>query len=240
MEEDVAMNRLSCWLFVLVFALVVESARAQEKPRPPDRPPDAGFPGLGVRPLLPPALIEKLELNSKQKEQVEKLQKELFEKQKEAGTKLREAYEKAQKGGDPEAIRKVREQAQELFQGVAKHYREAEDKLKEILTEEQRKKYEQFRKEAPFGFPGGAPGAFPGGGFPGGFPGGGFRMIPGYVLPPPVQEMLKLTPEQKEKISKLQKEAEDKMMEVLTDEQKKQLEEMKKRAGGGPRPPSPG
>ena len=46
-----------------------------------------------------------------------------------------------------------------------------------------------------------------------------------------VQEALKLTAEQKDKLSKLQKDMESKLMELLTDEQKKRLEELKKAPG---------
>lgn len=52
--------------------------------------------------------------------------------------------------------------------------------------------------------------------------------IPGDILPAELQGRLRLTDEQKEKLAKLQKETEAKLMELLTDEQKKQLEEIKK------------
>jgi hypothetical protein len=68
--------------------------------------------------------------------------------------------------------------------------------------------------------------------------------FPGQIIPPFLQTQLKLTPEQREKIDKIQKETEGKVMEVLTDEQRKQLEAFKKgfeqmfpRPPGGPRPP---
>jgi membrane-associated protease RseP (regulator of RpoE activity) len=63
--------------------------------------------------------------------------------------------------------------------------------------------------------------------------------VPGQLLPTDIQGQLKLTPEQKEKLTKLQKETEAKVMELLTDEQKKQLEELKK-ANGLRRVPQPG
>ena len=57
---------------------------------------------------------------------------------------------------------------------------------------------------------------------------------PGQLLPTELQEKLSLTAEQKEKIAKLQQEAETKLKEVLTDEQKKKLEEIKKEAESNP------
>jgi C-terminal processing protease CtpA/Prc len=70
-------------------------------------------------------------------------------------------------------------------------------------------------------------------------PGAGFEVgrampvpqVPGQIVPAEVQGQLKLTAEQKEKLAKLQKDTEAKVMELLTDEQKKQLEELKKNQG---------
>jgi spore coat protein CotH len=85
----------------------------------------------------------------------------------------------------------------------------------------------------------GAPG---GGGMAGGRPGGGgFRMFvptPGELLPAMLRETLKLTDEQKKKLDALQKETDEKLAAILSDEQTKQLKEMKDRPqmpfGGGP------
>jgi hypothetical protein len=78
-----------------------------------------------------------------------------------------------------------------------------------------------------FGFPGG-----PGGPGPGGF-GGPPR--PGQILPPFIQEELGLTAEQKTLIAALQKEVDEKLDQILTDEQKRQLREMRPRFGPPPR-----
>ncbi|MEO2091773.1 MAG: CotH kinase family protein, partial [Gemmataceae bacterium] len=69
---------------------------------------------------------------------------------------------------------------------------------------------------------------------------GGPRMIafapPGTLLAGPLQDELKLTADQKKQVEKLQKEADEKLVALLTDEQKKQWKEMKGRfpGGGGP------
>jgi hypothetical protein len=220
------MNRFCRWLVALAVALVAGFVGAQDKPKPPDRPPGPGsgqFPYM--RPLIPPGLFDRLGLSAKQKEQIEKLQKEFGEKQRETFTKMRESFEKASKEGK-EAITKFQEEAKETMQ---KQFQEAEAKLKEILNEEQQNTLEQMKKEGPAAFSGPPPGAYPM---------MAFRMFPGQILPPPVQEMLKLTPEQKEKISRIQKEAEEKVLEVLTEEQKKRIEELKRR-GPGAAPPAP-
>jgi hypothetical protein len=75
-----------------------------------------------------------------------------------------------------------------------------------------------------FGPPGG-----PGGFGPGGF-GGPPR--PGQILPPFLEQELNLTDAQKQQIAVLQKEVDDKLAKVLTDQQKQQLKEMRR----GPRP----
>src|SRR5205823_1652153 len=72
----------------------------------------------------------------------------------------------------------------------------------------------------PGGFgpgPGGPGGRGPGG--PGGF---GGPPQPGQILPSFLQEQLKLTAEQKKQLDELQKEADDKLAKILTDDQKKQ------------------
>ena len=48
-----------------------------------------------------------------------------------------------------------------------------------------------------------------------------------------MSEMLKLTDDQKKQIDALQKDVDEKLAKVLTDDQKKQLKEMKDRGPGG-------
>lgn len=90
---------------------------------------------------------------------------------------------------------------------------------------------------------GGGRGGFGGGrgqGGPGGFGGGpGFFPPvgpPGELLPGPLQDELRLTDEQKKTLAKIQKETEEKLLALMTDEQKKQWQEMKDRfpGPGGP------
>jgi spore coat protein CotH len=80
---------------------------------------------------------------------------------------------------------------------------------------------------------------------PAGGPGGGFVVrlpAPGEVLPAPLQDMLRLTEEQKKRLADIQKDTDAKIEKLLTEEQRKQFKEMKDRAGnvfGGP-PGGPG
>jgi hypothetical protein len=89
------------------------------------------------------------------------------------------------------------------------------------------------------GFGGGGPGGFGGGGF-----GGGGPPQPGQVLPPMLRERLNLSADQTKQLDELQKEVDEKLAKILTDDQKRQLQEMRQRglgggggggAGGGPR-----
>jgi hypothetical protein len=84
--------------------------------------------------------------------------------------------------------------------------------------------------------PGGPGGRGPGGpGGPGGRGPGGFGPPqPGQIMPSFLQEMLKLTPDQKKQFDELQKEVDSKLAKILTDDQKKQLKEMRDRFPGGP------
>ncbi|HET6327527.1 MAG TPA: EF-hand domain-containing protein [Planctomycetaceae bacterium] len=76
-------------------------------------------------------------------------------------------------------------------------------------------------------------------GFGPGGPGGpgsfGGPPRPGQILPPFLQQELKLTADQKQQITSLQKEVDEKLDKVLTDEQKKQLKDMRRGPGGGRR-----
>jgi hypothetical protein len=93
---------------------------------------------------------------------------------------------------------------------------------------------EEGGRRAGFGPPGGAGG--PPGGPPGQFGPRGFGPpAPGQLLPPFLQERLKLTAEQKKQLEELQKEIDGKLDKILTEEQRKQLKDM--RRGFGPRGP---
>lgn len=66
---------------------------------------------------------------------------------------------------------------------------------------------------------------------------GGFGQ-PGIILTTPVQERLKLTPEQKRELGAIQKEVDVRLEKLLTEDQRKQLRQMQQGPGPGGRPPS--
>ena len=103
-----------------------------------------------------------------------------------------------------------------------------DDKLAKLLTEEQKK----LLKEPGEALGPGGPRRGPSGRGPGRF--GGFPQ-PGQILPPPLQERLKLEAEQKKQVEELQKDVDGKLAKVLTEEQNKQLKEFRDALSRGPR-----
>ncbi|HEY3788566.1 MAG TPA: hypothetical protein VGL71_06905, partial [Urbifossiella sp.] len=81
-----------------------------------------------------------------------------------------------------------------------------------------------------FGGPGGK-GGFGGFGGQGGKGGFGMRPQPGVIMPPFIQDRLKLSDEQKKAIADLQKEVDSKLEKMLTADQRAELKKMKE---GGP------
>lgn len=64
--------------------------------------------------------------------------------------------------------------------------------------------------------------------------GGGFVMPqPGQIMPAFLANQLKLTDDQKKQVEALQKDVDDKLAKILTEDQQKQLKDMKDRAGRG-------
>jgi len=88
--------------------------------------------------------------------------------------------------------------------------------------------------QGPDGF-GGPPGFGPGGPPPRGGFGFGGPPQPGQVLPPMLRQRLHLTPEQNQQLDELQKQVDQKLATILTDEQKQQLRQMRNRGPGGTR-----
>jgi outer membrane protein assembly factor BamB len=95
------------------------------------------------------------------------------------------------------------------------------------VSDKQQKPAAGFGGMAGFGGPPGGAGGFGGPGRPGGTP------QPGQLVPPAVQERLKLTAEQKKQLEELQKDVDGKLAKILTDEQKKQLKDLQAGFGRG-------
>lgn len=166
--------------------------------------------GLGrTGPLLPEGAKDKLNLTAEQKDKIAKLEKEFDDKSKESTDKLRESIQKAVQDKDISGLQGLRD----LMEANQKLRTEYEGKVAALLTDEQKKKFEEATKDAPRR------------------PGAGFqpqRQTDKGLQSPDVQQKLELTKEQKEKLADIQKEAEKKALEVLTQEQKKKYEELKK------------
>jgi predicted nucleotidyltransferase len=151
-------------------------------------------------------ILGQLDLTGEQKEKVEKWMKEVGEKHESAKKKLEEAVEQAKQNQDRA---KVRELLQAHEQEMAKLHEELLRQVQGVLTDEQKRKFaEVTQRRRPEGLPPGF----------------------GHILPPPLQEGLSLTPEQKVKVAKLQKDTEAKLKEILNEEQNKRLDELKKGA----------
>jgi Spy/CpxP family protein refolding chaperone len=132
------------------------------------------------------------------------------------------------RGADPQAA-KQRESLQKEATARVQKFLDASQKaaLKDLTGEPFALSQEGF---GPGGPGGGGPGGGRGG--PGGF---GAPSQPGQVMSSFVQDALKLTPEQKQRMEQLQKEVDSQIASILTDEQKKQLKEMQQAGGrGGP------
>jgi hypothetical protein len=170
--------------------------------------------GAASGPLVPAELQDKLKLTDEQKKKLADLEKEFQGKSKEANDKLTQIRAKIRDRTPVEAVQQLREQMQAVRQLRADY----EGKVKALLDDDQKKKYEaearparpaiQIQPALPLRRP--APNA------------------PGQLLPADVLEKLNLTAEQKEKLEKLLKEYENKALDVLTDEQKKKYEDLKK------------
>jgi Spy/CpxP family protein refolding chaperone len=192
--------------------------RAREQPRVQIQP--GQFGQFGQQALLSKDAVDKLKFTDEQKKKYDKIDAEYKDKQKEANDKFMEMLQ----GGD---IEKIREAVQNRRTDSQKLRTDYLAKVEGVLTDEQKKTFEEVKKEQPRTNPGG------------GFNIGRNPRTPptGDVLSKPAQEKLKLTDEQKKKIEELQKNVEAQLNSILTDEQKKQLEELKKEASQTPETP---
>jgi hypothetical protein len=149
-----------------------------------------------------PRMLGQLDLNAEQKEKIEKLMTEFREKHEAVQKKFREALEQARQNQDRE---KAREAAQNQEKEVARLHEELRDRVRGLLNEEQKRRFAEAQARRPEGPPPDI----------------------GSILPLPLQERLGLSPEQREKLARLQKETNEKLRGILNDEQNRKLEELK-------------
>jgi Spy/CpxP family protein refolding chaperone len=114
--------------------------------------------------------------------------------------------------------------------------KDVDAKLAKILTAAQKKSLQTAMRPGPGAMPGGFPGA-PGKGLP---PKPPEPPQPGEILPGFIKDQLKLTAEQTDKLDALQKDVDEKLDKLLTEDQKKKLQTMRPGPGGGFGPGGPG
>ncbi len=234
--------RFAALMLGLAAIVAVSGVQAQDK-KDNKRPGGGGFGGGRINavsgPLVPDNVQDKLSLTAEQKEKVAKLQKEYDEKSKDTTDKIRQEIQDAIQNQNFQALGGLNQKMQEV-QKVRTDY---EGKVKDLLTDDQKKTFETALKDRPtggFGGFGGGGGIGGFGGGAGGFGGGARVQTPKELTSTDVQDKLNLTKEQKDKIAKLKKEFEEQTQSVLTDEQKKKFEEIKKEQPDAPRRPAGG
>jgi len=200
-------------------------------PGGPEGPPRPGQ-------IMPPFLQDELKMTPEQKKRMEELQKNVDGKldqilkgaQRIQLMEMRESFDRGGPGGRPrpglilppflqEALKMTPEQKKNL-DGLQK---EADAKLEEILTDLQNKQLKNLRETFGPRMPGGS--------------GGPPR--PGQIMPPFMQDLVKMTPKQKEKLQEFQTESDARLDTILADEQKQQIKAMREEfdrssSGGSP------
>jgi hypothetical protein len=159
--------------------------------------------------LLTVAAFADLKLNEEQRDKYAKIETDYKEKVKAA----QEKYRADIVGLNDRA--KAREAMETMQAATAKAREDHLAKIEPILNAEQKKLFAQIKLQP-------VP------------PGGGVRPLPPIqiggglnpVVPPALQNRLQLTDEQKKQLDAIQKEAEAKILKMLTDEQKKTLEQL--------------
>jgi Spy/CpxP family protein refolding chaperone len=157
----------------------------------------------GEPPADLPRILRQLDLTDEQKEKVEKWMKAVIEKRETAEKKVQEAVAQVKQNQDREKIR-------DILQAHAKEKVKLQEdllgKVQGVLTSEQKRRFVEVQRHRPE------------------------RPMPGLgqLIPPLIRERLGLTPEQREKVAKLQKESEEKLRGILTDEQNQKFEALKK------------
>lgn len=136
------------WLVLLVAGATAGHGLGQDKQKPPPDDP--------VARLLAPRVEEKLDLTPEQKEQVARLQKEFKQKYTELRDKTQKEVDKIKGPADkdgreltrPERL-KLNELARQLLKATQQLRGEYDPRLRAILTDEQKQRYDALRKEKP-------------------------------------------------------------------------------------------
>ncbi len=101
-----------------------------------------------ISPLVPEAVIDQLDLAAAQKEKYAKLQDEFAVRVRQTRAGLAADLKKAKAAKDKAAMKRL---AASMKLAVDEHRRALEPRFEEILTPEQKKKYQELKKNAPVG-----------------------------------------------------------------------------------------
>jgi Spy/CpxP family protein refolding chaperone len=217
-----------CWSLLSLALVGVPAASADDKKddKKRDRPNIQSLLqfGRGGSQLLSEKEMEGLKLSAEQKEKVAKIVKD-YEKEQSSAMELGLKLAQDLQGGGAPDVAKILESVtkmREAMTGRNKTRSAAEDKIRAVLNDEQKKQFDDIAKNRP---------ARPGIGNLPNIPGlGGMRttrgaFTPGQVLPGTLKDRLELTDEQKKKVEELEKKVKDELNKILTDDQKKKLEQ---------------
>jgi len=203
-------------------------------PGGPEGPPRPGQ-------MMPPFIQDELKMSAEQKKELEELQKDVDGKldqilkgvQRTQIMEMRESFDRGGPGGPggrprpglilPPFLQEALKMNPVQKTKLDELQKRADAKLEETLTDAQNKQLKNFRETLGPRMPGGS--------------GGPPR--PGQIMPPFMQDLLKMTPEQKEKLEEFQKVSDARLDTILADEQKQQIQGMREdfdrsRSGGSP------
>lgn len=136
---------VALFAFALAFTIAgaADKADKAKKPKNPKTPPAAKAESSSE--LISSELMEKLALSEEQKEKVGKLQKEFEEKTSEGKKKIEAARTAA--GKDKAALKKVADDEKAFADSNAQLRKDLEAKVVEGLTDEQKTKFQEMRKD---------------------------------------------------------------------------------------------
>jgi hypothetical protein len=206
----------------------------------------SGQPGFSPPPpgqILPSFMQNMIGMSAEQKKQIEELQKDIDGKLAKLLTDdQKKQFKERPMGGGPGGFGGPPPQAGQIMaaseqdrlklsadqkQELADIQKDVDERFGKILKEDQKKQLKDMAANFGRGGPG-APVPFPPGG-PGGAP------QPGQLLPGFLQDRVKLSADQKKELEGLQKEVDENLAKLLTEEQMKQFKERRgSGAFGGP------
>jgi Spy/CpxP family protein refolding chaperone len=162
------MNKLRTLGMAVAFALLaicVTTSLADDKPKPKAKGPLGGLLEQLTK-LVPDDTQEKLKLTDDQKKQLDQIQQDYEAKVKDGLSDLKDAIttaapalKKAREDKDKDAQKTAMQPIREKGMGVVQVRREFLSKVQDVLTDEQKKTYEEVKQDLPAPFAGKKPAA---------------------------------------------------------------------------------